>query len=308
MSSEYLTIEESLTVSESIQKIQTMDEDLISFYIYVITETSRLVGVLSLKQLLLSRPQDRLKDIMSTDVISVDLTTSQNEVARVVEKYDFLSLPVIDENNDLVGVITVDDVIDVIREEAAEDIQALGMGGADLEESYWVHLQARLPWLLLAGFGGAICFFLLWTTLKPFELEPVLNNAICLLPLAFFLVSTSSSQTVTMIISLLRIHATSTQKSLALLKKEFLIGLSLLAFMSLLFVLGSVSTGEWMQVPSILGAVLAIQLLATLLVSMAIPLLISRLRFDPIVSGPSISLIVSNIFSVLILVFYYAIW
>ena len=308
MSSEYLTIEESLTVSESIQKIQTMDEDLISFYIYVITESSRLVGVLSLKQLLLSRPQDRLKDIMSTDVISVDLTTSQNEVARVVEKYDFLSLPVINENNDLVGVITVDDVIDVIREEAAEDIQALGMGGADLEESYWIHLKARLPWLLLAGFGGAICFFLLWTTLKPFELEPVLNNAICLLPLAFFLVSTSSSQTVTMIISLLRIHATSTQKSLALLKKEFLIGLSLLAIMSLLFVLGSLSTGEWMQVPSILGAVLAIQLLATLVVSMVIPLFISRLRFDPIVSGPSISLIVSNIFSVLILVFYYAIW
>lgn len=136
MGSEFLTINEALSVRESIEKIQTMDEDLISFYIYVVNDASRLVGVLSLKQLLLSRPQDILKDIMSTDVISVSISTEQTEVARIVEKYDFLSLPVTDENGELVGVITVDDVIDVIREEAAEDIQALGIGGANLDESY----------------------------------------------------------------------------------------------------------------------------------------------------------------------------
>ncbi len=308
MSSEFLTIDESLTVSESIQKIQTMDEDLISFYIYVVSEPSRLVGVLSLKQLLLSRPQDKLKDIMSTDVISVDIGTNQNEVARVVEKYDFLSLPVIDESNNLVGVITVDDVIDVIREEAAEDIQALAMGGADLEESYWIHIKARAPWLFLAGLGGALCFFLLWTTLKPFHLDSVLHNAICLLPLGFFLSSTLSSQSVTMLVSFLRVHDTSSKKSWSLLKKELAIGMSLALIMSLLFIVGSLFTEEWMNVPVVLGVVLCLQLMATLLVSMGIPLFISRLRFDPIVSGPSICLILSNIFSVLILIFYYAIW
>jgi magnesium transporter len=308
MSSEFLTIEESLTVSESIQKIQSMDEDLISFYIYVVNESSRLVGVLSLKQLLLSRPQDALKDIMSTDVISVNIATDQNEVARVVEKYDFLSLPVIDENNDLVGVITVDDVIDVIREEAAEDIQAMGMGGAGLDESYWTHIRARVPWLSLALSGGVLCFFILWTTLKPFQIDPTLMSAICLLPLTFFLVSTLSSQTVTMLVSFLRTHAASTPKSWSDLKKEFFVGLSLSLLMCVLFLGGSWITQGFMHIPLILTGVLGLQMLTTLLVSMGVPLLIGRLNFDPIVSGPSVSMILSNIFSTGILVFYYAVW
>lgn len=308
MSSEFLTIDESFTVKQSIEKIQTMDEDLISFYIYVISESQRLVGVLSLKQLLLSRPQDVLKDIMSTDVISVNIETDQNEVARVVEKYDFLSLPVIDENNELVGVITVDDVIDVIREEAAEDIQAMGMGGANLEESYWTHMKARIPWLLFASAGGALCFFMLWTTLKPFEVDLRLRNAICLLPLGFFVVSTVSSQTVTMLVSFLRTHAASTKRSWADLKKEFAVGISLTLLTSLVFLIGIVTTGELMHVPMILAAVLGLQMLASIMVSMGLPLLIGRMDFDPIVSAPSISMILSNIFSVGILVLYYAVW
>ena len=145
MSSEFLTIHETLNVEDSIKKIQAIDEDLISFYIYVVNDASQLVGVLSLKQLLLSRPQEILKDVMSTDVITVDIATDQNEVAKIVEKYDFLSLPVINKKRELVGVITVDDVIDVIREEAAEDIQAMGMGGADLDESYWTHINPGFP-------------------------------------------------------------------------------------------------------------------------------------------------------------------
>ncbi len=308
MSSEFLTISESLTVRESIETIQSMDEDLISFYIYVINDSQRLVGVLSLKQLLLSRPQDFLKDIMSTDVISVDISTDQNEVARVVEKYDFLSLPVIDDNNDLVGVITVDDVIDVIREEANEDIHAMGMGGADLDESYWTHIKARLPWLLMAGGGGLLCFFLLWTSLKPFEIDAVLVSAICLMPLVFFVVSTLSSQTVTMLVGLLRRHATSTLKSWSDLKKELFIGLSLSLLISLLFLAGTLLTQSSINIPLVLSGVLALQMLATVLVSMGVPLFIRRLNFDPIVSGPSVSMILSNMSAIGILVFYYAVW
>jgi magnesium transporter len=307
MSSEFLTMSESFSVKEAIEKIQTMDEDLISFYIYVVNETQRLVGVLSLKQLLLSRPNDVLQDIMSTDVISVNIETDQNEVARVVEKYDFLSLPVIDENTNLVGVITVDDVIDVIREEAAEDIQALGMGGAKLEESYWTHMRARIPWLLFASSGGALCFVMLWSTLKPFEIDNRLRNAICLLPLGFFVVSTVSSQTVTMLVSFLRTHATSTQSSWQDLKKELLVGLSLSLLTSLLFFACILGTAHWMQIPQVLAVVLGLQLLASVVVSMGLPLLIGRMNFDPIVSAPSISMILSNIFSVGILVAYYAV-
>ncbi|MEM7645308.1 MAG: magnesium transporter, partial [Pseudomonadota bacterium] len=308
MSSEFLTIDEGFSVREAIAKIQEMDEDLISFYIYVVNDSSRLVGVLSLKQLLLSRPQDLLKDIMSMDVISVDLSTDQNEVAKVVEKYDFLSLPVTDENQNLVGVITVDDVIDVIREEAAEDIQAMGMGGADLDESYWTHLKARTPWLVLAGIGGAVCYFLLLSALKPFQIDEGLVHSVGLLPLTFFLVSTLSSQTVTMLVGFLRAHSAATTKSWLDLKKELGVGLTLAFFLSGIFVLIGFLIQSWIQVPLILGGVLALQMALTILISMGIPLFIGRLNFDPIVSAPSVSMILSNIFSVGILVLYYAIW
>ena len=308
MNSEFLTFNETLSVRESIEKIHGIDEDLISFYIYVINDAAQLVGVLSLKQLLLSRPQDLLKKIMSTDVIAVDISTDQNKVAKIVEKYDFLSLPVINKNRELVGVITVDDVIDVIREEAAGDIQAMGMGGAGLDESYRTHIRARIPWLLIAFTGGAICYFLLWTTLNPFELDHGLQNALCLLPLSFFLVSTLSSQTVTVLVSFLRTHATTTPKSWLDIKKEIAVGLTLILLLGFLFVAFSYSIRSFVPVPLTLSMVLATQMSVTLFLAIALPLLIGRMNFDPIVLAPSLSAILSNIFSVAILVFYYAIW
>ncbi|MCJ8276515.1 MAG: magnesium transporter, partial [Bdellovibrionales bacterium] len=249
MGSEFLTMTEELTVSAAIQKIQSMDEGLISFYIYVINESERLVGVLSLKQLLLSRPNEVLNDIMSMDVISVDVTTDQNDVAKTVEKYDFLSLPVIDESKKLVGVITVDDVIDVIREEAAEDIHAMGMGGAPLDESIWVHLKSRLPWLILASIGGSVCYGILSEALKPSNIDLVLRNSIALLPLVFLIVSTLSSQTVTMIVSFLRTHSATTKKSWRDLKKEFTIGLSLSFIFTVVFLVIAFATQSVVNVP-----------------------------------------------------------
>lgn len=307
MSSEFLTINESFTVRESIEMIQAMNEDLISFYIYVVNDTSRLVGVLSLKQLLLSRPQDVLRDIMSTDVISVGLSTNQHEVAQIVEKYDFLSLPVVDENYQLVGVITVDDVIDVIREKAAEDIQAMGMGGADLDEAFWTHVKARVPWLLFSFGGGLACHFLLWTMLNPLHIESLLLNSICILPMVFFLVSTLSSQTVATLISLIRTHATSTPRSWLDLKKELAINFSLTLLLCSLFAGFAVVVNGFVLVPVDLSIVLALQLIATLLVSMGLPLFIRRLNFDPIVLAPSVTMIVANVTAVAILVLYYAI-
>jgi magnesium transporter len=266
------------------------------------------VGVLSLKQLLLSRPSDLLKDIMSTDVISVDLTTQQYEVAKVVEKYDFLSLPVTNENQVLMGVITVDDVIDVIREEAAEDIQAMGMGGANLDAPFWEHIKARLPWLMVAFAGGALCYFMIWTTLNPFKVDYVLHNSICVLPLAFLLVSTLSSQTVTMIVGYLRTHPMNSETSWHDLKKELAIGITLTLISTLIFIAFTFSFQGFVTVPIILSLVLALQLLLTLLISISIPLFIGRLNFDPIYAAPSITMILSNILAVGILVLFYAVW
>src|SRR5690606_3664867 len=138
MSSDYLAFSQELSVSEVISKIQSDENNAsVTFYIYVVDDAHKLSGVVSLKEIILSKPRDALKDIMTTNVVSVPLETDQVDVSKIVERYDFLSVPVVDENNTLMGVITVDDVIDVIREEAQENLLAMGLVSASDDESPW---------------------------------------------------------------------------------------------------------------------------------------------------------------------------
>jgi len=305
MGSEFLTMMEDLSVATAIQQIQNQDEDSVSFYIYVINDSQQLVGVLSLKQLLLSRPNDILKEIMSSDVISVDVATDQTDVAQLVERYDFLSLPVVENTNQLVGIITVDDVIDVIREEAEEDFYAMGMTGVSLEESVWTHIKARLPWLILAFLGGGICFSLLWHAFG--QGESGARQYVALLPFVFLTISTLSNQTVTMIVGVLRNTKLKGPAYWQVIQKECVIGflmtlLSVVVFFAILFV-----ARYWFPLPGAFSALLGLQLVTAVLVSIGVPLGLARMNFDPIVSAPSMSLILSNIMAMVFLVVYYAV-
>ncbi len=159
MSSEYLSLDKDLTVAEAIQEIQHEDnESKVAFYIYVTNEQGLLIGIVSLKQLLLSKKSKLLKDIMTPEVISTTMDAHQEQVAEIVERYDFLSLPVVDAQRKLIGVITVDDVLDVIREEAEEDLLQMGQAGGSIHLPFKEHLKARFPWIVLAFASGALCF------------------------------------------------------------------------------------------------------------------------------------------------------
>lgn len=166
MSSETFALREELTVKEAIQSLQTADDVEMVFYLYVTDEHNHLVGVLSLRQLLTVAPTTVLSDVMIRDVISVRTDMDQEEVARVVEKYNILAVPVVDDSNKLMGLITVDDVIDVLREEATEDIYK--MAGANEEElllgnEAFKIARLRLPWLITNLFGGVITGYLMWS-------------------------------------------------------------------------------------------------------------------------------------------------
>jgi magnesium transporter len=165
MSPEVFALEQSLSVKEAIAALQQADDVEMVFYLYVINEQGQLVGVLSLRQLLTVSPAAKLADIMITDVFSVRTDMDQEEVARVVEKYNILAVPVIDDNNRLKGIITVDDIIDVLRQEATEDIYK--MAGASQEELLYGNksfkiARLRLPWLLINLFGGVMTGYLMW--------------------------------------------------------------------------------------------------------------------------------------------------
>jgi magnesium transporter len=159
MSPEYFALLENLTVKEAIERIQLHGEAEASFYVYVVDERNYLVGVLSLRQLIMQPPYTQLRDCMVADPIRVTTDTDQEEVAQMVARYDLLAVPVVDTSSRLVGVVTVDDVIDVMREEATEDI--LKMAGTTVEEvtspGVWRGAWIRFPWLaasFIGGFGG----------------------------------------------------------------------------------------------------------------------------------------------------------
>jgi magnesium transporter len=180
MSTEFFALDEDLTVKEAIERIQQLERPDASFYVYVTSEGDQLVGVLSLRQLIVQSPHKQLRDFMTTDPIRVRTDADQEEVSRVVSRYDLLAVPVVDNTNRLLGVVTVDDVIDVMREEATEDI--LKLAGTTLEETTFPGpLRAawiRLPWLAAAFCGGILGIWLL----SRFEL--VLEKA---LQISFFL-------------------------------------------------------------------------------------------------------------------------
>src|SRR5919109_2306273 len=149
MNPSVFALSEDLTVGEAITALQTSRDVEMVFYLYVVDVRRHLVGVTSLRRLLLVSPETPLKRIMTPDIISVRVDTDQEEVARQVASYNLLAIPVVDEENKLVGVITVDDVIDVIKDEATEDVYRLA-GGTGEERVFTrpiESLRKRLPWL-----------------------------------------------------------------------------------------------------------------------------------------------------------------
>lgn len=165
MATEVFALNEDMTVKEAIEALQQAQDVEMVFYVYVTDEHGHLVGVLSLRQLLVVPPSTKLKNIMTKDVIRVRTDMDQEEVAQLVAKYNILAIPVVDEGNKLMGIITVDDVIDVLRQEATEDIYK--MAGASEEEHLYGFrafkiARLRLPWLVTNLFGGVITGYLMW--------------------------------------------------------------------------------------------------------------------------------------------------
>lgn len=157
MSPSAFTLQEHLTCRDAIAAVQVASDQELIYYAYVENEEGQLVGVTSLRNLLTHPPSTRIADIMSSDVICVRTETDQEEVARIAGRYDLLAVPVVDDQRHLVGIVTIDDVIDVIREEAAEDMLLMaGVREPDEEGSANRLLTPlrRLPWLMVTLLGG----------------------------------------------------------------------------------------------------------------------------------------------------------
>ena len=224
MNPNVFALREDLTVGEAITEMQIHRDVEMVFYLYVVDERRHLVGVVSLRRLLLVSPETPLKRIMTSDLITARADTYQEEVARQVAAYNLLAIPVVDEENKLVGIITVDDVIDVIKEEATEDINRLA-GVAGDERAFtpaMESLRKRLPWLgvnLVTAFLASAVVALFEGTI---DLFPVLA---IFMPIVAGMGGNAGTQTLTVVVRGIALGELTWSNSRKALLKEVAVGL-----------------------------------------------------------------------------------
>jgi len=285
MSPDVFALGEELTVAEAIAAVQKRGEEFeMAFYLYVVDVRSHLLGVVSLRQLLLNSPSTPLKKIMSTDVIKVRVSTDQEEVARVVATYNLLAVPVVDEEAKLVGIITVDDIIDVIREEATEDIYALA--GVDAEDqamgSVVNSVRRRLPWLL-TSLGTSLLAAAVVNAYRD-SLREAISLAV-LIPVVAAIGDNAATQTMTVMVRGIGLSELSWGQGVEALRKECLVGLANGV------VLGAIAApvvGVWFHsfgLALAIGISLLLNSMIACLAGATIPFVLKRLRLDPAVAS-----------------------
>lgn len=310
MSTDYAELKPDLGVNEALQqlRIQAPRKETI-YHAYVVNEKRQLIGFVSLKDLILARPTEKVSDLMHTDVVSVNVQTDQEQVARTIEKYDLIALPVVNGNNVLVGIVTHDDALDIIRQEQTEDIEKfMAIGGSHrvgeyLRTSAFGHFRKRAYWLAALSIVG--CFS--GTLMHGFE-----NTLVSLMVLAFYLPmladtgGNTGSQSATLVIRALALGEVSPRDFPRVLLKEFSVGLMLsvvlwgLGFTIVMLVSGVFTPGtresllpmgiSLSQVAFAIATALAFQVISATMIGASLPLLAAKLRFDPaIVASPALT-------------------
>ena len=224
MNPHVFALNEDMTVGEAITELQSNRDVEMVFYLYVVDDRRHLVGVVSLRRLLLVSPETPLKRIMTTDIISARVDTDQEEVARQVASYNLLAIPVVDEENKLAGVITVDDVIDVIKDEATEDIYRLaGVAGDErVFTPAMESLRKRLPWLGI----NLVTAFLAAAVVSMFEgtISQVTALAV-FMPIVAGMGGNAATQTLTVIVRGIALGELNWSNSRKALLKEAAVGI-----------------------------------------------------------------------------------
>jgi magnesium transporter len=292
MSTDFFALTEETTCAQAIEALQSAQDVEMAFYIYVVNAEMHLCGVVSLRELVTNPPQRTLAEIRTADVISVKLNYDQEEVAQLAARYNLLALPVVDEHNKLVGIITIDDVIDVIREEATEDI--LKMAGADEsafeDSSVWPNFITRAPWLFATWLGGLAASVLIGV----FEHQLEKNVALAaFIPIVLGMGGNVGTQTATIMVRGLATGRVVYGLGLNYLVRELGVGALLGVFYGLLLALYAVvryySTGG-MPLGLTVGVSVWASMVAAAVVGASTPLMFHRLKIDPAVAtGPLVT-------------------
>lgn len=301
MTTEYVDIRENMTVAQAMAHIKQTGIHKETIYTCYVTERRRLIGIVSAKDLMTTDDDVQIKDLMETEIISVGTHTDKEDVAQLFTRYDFLAIPVLDAEGLMVGIVTFDDAMDVMVEEATEDITKMAAINPSektyFETSVFTHAKNRIPWLLILMFTSIITGTIITKYENAFAAIPLLVSFI---PMLMDTGGNCGSQSSTLIIRGIALSQIRFQDIFRVVFKEFRISLivgSVLAFTN------GVRIMIQYDDPA-LALVIALSLIGTVvaakLVGCMLPLLASKAHLDPaIMASPLITTLV-DIFSILI--------
>ena len=292
MTKETFTLNQNTTIKESIKKLQAVPENDKIFYVYVLDNKEKLVGVVSLRNLVTSKNTKKLKEIMIKDIHAATSETDQEEVAKTVAQYNYLALPVVNRQNKFLGVVTIDDVVDIVREEASEDFLQMAGVGKDREillKSPIENAQSRAPWIFASLIGG-ICAAAIIGYFDHLIKEMIVLAAF--IPVIIGIGGNIGTQSSTIIVRGLATGRVDVGNTSSLVIKEIVVGAILGALYGALIGFASEPiTGTQIEnLGLVVGLSIGCSMTIATAVGASVPLILKKLSFDPAIStGPFVT-------------------
>lgn len=292
---------DELTCRDAISALQDADDLEMVFYLYVENNADQLVGVTSLRALLTHPPSTTLRELVTTELISVSPETDQEEVARIVSRYDLLAIPVIDPDRRMLGIVTIDDIVDVIKEEAAEDMMLMAGVGDDIAthtQSVFNSFKQRLTWLMITLFGGIGMAEMIGLFEESLKSQALLAGFI---PVMLGTGGNVGTQAATIAVRNIATGHVGSFGTLPMLFREARVGTLLgLTFAMVLggyaVVSGGGVSGGGLRLGMAIGSALVIIVICAATLGMLVPLTLNRLGIDPAVAtGPFVTTVIDLI-------------
>ena len=292
MTKETFTLNQNTTIKESIKKLQAVPENDKIFYVYILDNKEKLVGVVSLRNLVTSKNTKKLKDIMIKDIHAATSETDQEEVAKTVAQYNYLALPVVNRQNRFLGVVTIDDVVDIVREEASEDFLQMAGVGKDREillKSPIENAQSRAPWIFASLIGG-ICAAAIIGYFDHLIKEIIVLASF--IPVIIGIGGNIGTQSSTIIVRGLATGRVDVGNTFSLVTKEIIVGAILGTLYGALIGFASEPiTGTQIEnLGLVIGLSIGCSMTIATAVGASVPLILKKLSFDPAIStGPFVT-------------------
>ena len=308
MTPEFVSVRASMTARQVLEFLRQSSPDTETiYYLYVVDGDNRLIGVLSLRDLIVSAPDSRVEDIMDADVVSTQTDTDQEDVARLMADYDFSVLPVLNPHGHLVGIVTVDDVLDVLEEEATEDIHRMGAAPIDIDyvrASPWLLFRKRASWLGLLVVSMTLTFNVIT------YYETIIEEVVILAAFIPLLIGTGGnvgSQVATLVVRALATRELELHDYMKVLTKEIGTGMLLGGAFGLFMTVYVLFFHAEPRIAVALGITMVLISFTANLVGASLPFLFRRMGIDPaLTSSPGITTVMDVVG--LLIYFRIAIW